>query len=733
MKILEVLVEYSVSKLDRLFSYAYNLDNDIKPLCRVLVPFNNRQICGVVINVKEINQTLDEYKLSTGFDVKEVVSVIDETPLFNDELASLSLEIANYYFAPRISVFFSMLPPSLKPSISSTSKPKIAYEYLVKPAINVDYDNLTTKQAELLYKIINAKKMKKGDCPPHLLNALINKGKVVIYSIEKNRFILEDVEKKENLILNEEQQYCFDQIVNGNDSTYLLEGVTGSGKTEVYLQVAQKVIDSKKTVLMLVPEISLSYMMVKRFQERFSRIAVLHSKLTPAQRYDEYRKIKNGEVDIVIGARSAVFAPLSNIGLLIIDEEHSETYKQEDQMPYYNAIDVAKMRQKYHGFKMILGSATPSLESKSRALKGVYHQLYLTKRINNIPLPNVKIIDMTDRRNISNESSLLSKPLIEKLKDRLEKKEQSILLVNRRGYSPYITCKKCGFVVKCPSCQVALTYHYETKNLSCHHCGYEQHMISKCPKCQSDKIFKSGFGTEKIELELKNILPEAKILRLDSDVGKKYNAVKKVLESFASHEADILIGTQIVAKGHDFKDVTFVGAVLADIGLAIPSFRANERTFSLITQAIGRSGRNRNGEAYIQTYMKDHFVIKNAAKQDYMAFYATEIYYRKLLQNPPYTYMTLLLVSGENENDVIDAIHEVKQYLSMHLQDNETVSIIGPSEMFIKKFLNQYRRKIVIKYKNFDVVKPLLEDLVVFFKQKNNLKLVINVNPYEDY
>lgn len=733
MKVLEILIEYSVSKLDRLFSYAYNGEKDIKPLCRVMVEFNKRKICGVVINVKEINKTLNEYKLETGLEIKEVLSIIDETPLFNEELSLLATEIANYYFSPRISVFFSMLPPSLKPAISSERQPKIAYEYYVKPTIDVNYDNLTTKQAELLYKIINNGEMKKGDCPIHLLKALINKGKVTIIYREKNRFILEDIEKIENLTLNEEQQECFNQIVYGNENIYLLEGVTGSGKTEVYLHVAQEIINQKKTVLMLVPEITLSYMMVRRFQERFDKIAVLHSKLTAAQRYDEYRKIKNGEVDIVIGARSAIFAPLDNIGLIIIDEEHSETYKQEDQMPYYNAIEVAKMRQRYHNCKMILGSATPSLETKSRALKGVYKQLFLTKRINDIPLPSVKIIDMTDRNNICNESALLSKPLIEALKDRLQKKEQSILLVNRRGFAPYVSCKKCGYVIKCPSCQVALTYHYETKNLSCHHCGHEQHMFNICPKCKSDRIFKAGFGTEKIELELKNILPEARILRLDSDVSKKYNAVKNILEAFSNHEADILVGTQIVAKGHDFKDVTFSAVVLADIGLAIPSFRANERTFSLITQTIGRSGRKHNGEAYIQTYLKDHFVIKNAAKQDYLSFFNTEMYYRKLLQNPPYTYMALLLVSGENEEDVIDGIHEVKKYLSMYLGDKENTSIVGPSEMFIKKYLNQYRRKIVIKYKNFDVVKPLLQDLVLFFNQKNNLKLTININPYEDY
>lgn len=731
MKILEVLIEYSVSKLDRLFSYVYYLDKPVSRLNRVIVPFNNRKICGVVINIFEID-SLDEYSKSKGINVKEVISVVDDEPLINCELELLADEISSYYFAPKISVFFAMLPPSLKPSVSFQNKPKIAYEQYVKVVGNVSYEGLTSKQSELLFRISSSNGLKKSECSVAVLKSLISKNRVEVYCVEKNRMFFDYVSKKDKLVLNDEQRTCYDEIVNGKDSIYLLEGVTGSGKTEVYLQVVEKIIGDNKTVLMLVPEISLSHLMVKRFKERFSKVAVLHSQLTSAQRYDEYRRIKSGEVDVVIGARSAIFAPLDNIGLVIIDEEHSETYKQEDQMPYYNALDVAKMRQKYHNYKIILGSATPSLESKSRALKGVYKQLFLTKRVNNLPLPNVRVIDMTDRNNITKQSALLSKPLIEALSSRIEKKEQSILIVNRRGYSPYVSCRKCGYVVKCPSCQVALTYHYENDVLECHHCGYEQKMFISCPKCKSNSLFKSGFGTEKVELEVKSIFPSARVLRLDSDVSKKSNMTKQILNSFSNNEADILIGTQIVAKGHDFPNVTFVGVVLADIGLAIPSFRANERTFSLITQAIGRSGRNKEGEAYIQTYMKNHFVIRTASKQDYMSFYANEIYMRKLLQNPPYTYMALLLVMGENEDDVIDAISEVKKYLEMKL-DSETVSIIGPSEMFIKKFMNCYRRKIVVKYKDYSKVRIVLEDLKMFFLSKNSIKLVINVDPYEDY
>ncbi len=732
MKVYEVLIEYTSSNLDRLFSYFYEKDDPIQLLSRVIVPFNNKLVCGVVININQVNETKEEYIKKTGFEIKNISSVIDKEPLLNEELANLSLEIANYYFAPRISVFFSMLPPSLKPKLSSQNKPKIAYESFVK-VIDNNIDNLTKKQIDLLNKISTQQTIKKSECPTSILSSLIQKNKVEIFKKEKNRMFFETIEKTEKLTLNEEQKECFDKILNGTKDTYLLEGVTGSGKTEVYLQVAEEIIKKQKTVLMLVPEISLSYLMVKRFMQRFERVAILHSKLTPSQRYDEYRRIKHGQVDIVIGARSAVFAPLENIGLVILDEEHSETYKQEDQLPYYHALDVIKMRQKYHNFKIILGSATPSLETKSRALKGIYEQLYLKKRINNLPLPKVDIVDLTNKNNISSESALLSNSLIEAIKNRLTNHQQSILLVNRRGHSPYVSCRECGYVIKCPNCQVALTYHYMNNKLICHHCNYEVDMITKCPKCNSNKVFKGGFGTEKIELEIKKIFPDARVLRLDSDITRKVNLTNKIINDFANNEADILIGTQIIAKGHDFENVTLVGIVLADIGLAIPSFRANERTFNLITQAIGRSGRAKKGEAIVQTYNKNNFVIKTACRQDYMSFYATEIKLRKLLNNPPYTFMCLLLISGKKYDEVEDASDEVKRYLQTKFNEIENVFIVGPSEMFIKKLNDLYRKKIILKYKDYNIVKPVINDLMLFFAKKRNLSLIINVNPHEDY
>ena len=732
MRICEVLIEYTSSSLDRPFSYVYKGEDEIKLYTRVLVPFNNRLVCGFVLNILESDITEEEYKKTTGFILKEIHTVIDKEPLLTPKLNELANKVKDYYFSPLISVYFAMLPPSLKPQSGYDNKPKIAYETFVKPAINATLDNLTTRQAEVLYQLMQKGEMKKSQLPEFIVKKLVENGKVLVYNVEKNRLRFNEVNQANDLVLNEEQQLVYDTIIKNPGETFLLDGVTGSGKTEVYLQVSRKIIESGKTVLMLVPEITLTYQMVKRFKSRFERIAILHSSLTAAQRYDEYRRIARGEVDIVIGARSAIFAPLNNIGLIIIDEEHSETYKQEDQLPYYNAIEVAKMRKNQEFCSLLLGSATPSLETKTRALKGVYKHLKLTKRVNDLELPKVSVVDMASRDNIDIKSTIISRPLREAIEDRLNNKEQVILLVNRRGYSPYVSCRSCGYVLKCPECKIALTYHKENERLMCHHCGYETLMIHTCPKCNG-KLFKSGFGSEKIEQEVNTLFPDARVLRLDSDIARKKNLTAKVIEDFESHNADILIGTQIVAKGHDFPDVTLMGVVLADVGIAIPSCRAGERTFNLITQAIGRSGRNKQGEAIIQTYLPDNYVIKSGAKQDYELFFNTEMYYRKLLQNPPYTYLTLLMVSGNKEEDVVDAIYEVEKYLKTHLKDSDNVIIVGPSEMFIKKFQNKYRRKLILKYKNYNVIKPLLDDLRLFFLNKGSLTLTINVDPYDDY
>lgn len=731
MQILEVLIEYGISSLDRTFSYCFLGEKKVEIGVRVLVNFNNKDIIGYVVDVKEINQSLEEYQNNSPYIIKEITKIIDDQPLLNDELQKLAKDISNYYFSPLISVFQVMLPPSLKPMKSSLKKPKISYEAYVKLIDEDEYD-LTPKQIETLRLIKSNQLVLKKDLKSHIVKNLLAKGKIELIYQEKMRLVQEEVIKKNSHKLNDEQQLAVDSIVDEKYKTYLIEGVTGSGKTEVYLEATKRIIEKGKKVIVLVPEISLTHQMVRRFKERFDNIAILHSSLTPGEKYDEYRRIRQGNVDIVIGARSAIFAPLKDIGLIIIDEEHSDTYKQENQ-PYYHAIKVGLMRQKYHDCKLVLGSATPSLETKIRAMKKIYHQLYLHKRYNSSPLPNCEIVNMGDYNNIDNDSFMFSKLLRNKIQERLNKKQQIILLINKRGYAPYVQCAKCKKVLKCPECGVVLSYHFKDDMLKCHHCGHVELMLKKCYNCDGSKFYKIGFGIEKVEEEVNKLFPQAKVARLDSDIASLKNKIKDTLDQFNNREIDILIGTQMIAKGHDFKNVTLVGVVLADLGLNIPSFKSNERTFNLLTQAIGRAGRDeKSGEAVIQTYLPNHFVIYDSSTQDYNRFFNEEMQCRKLTQMPPYTYLILINLSSQSEDLIIDASHFVKTYLDGQFA-NKKVDVIGPSEPYANKVNGAYQRKILVKFKDRNDVETVLKELIEAVNKRKNLKIQFNVDPDNDY
>ena len=480
---------------------------------------------------------------------------------------------------------------------------------------------------------------------------------------------------------------------------------------------------------MLVPEISLTPMMMEYFLRRFKdNVAILHSELTSAEKYDEYRKIARGDCHIVIGARSAIFAPLKNIGLIILDEEHTESYKQ-DVMPFYHAREVAMMRADMHKAKVILGSATPSLESRARAQTGVYHLLKLTKRINNQPLPNTQIINLCDYKNIDRDSYIFSKQLRSALQNVLDRKEQAILLINRRGFSTNISCRKCGYVFKCPNCGIPLTYHKEDNMLKCHHCDYVELMPERCPECDSKYLMRTGFGTEKIEEEIHRLFPEARTLRLDSDSAKIRTKIPSTVEAFRRKEADILIGTQMIAKGHDFPDVTLVGIVLADIGLNMPSYRSSERAFELITQAVGRAGRkDKKGEAIIQTYMPTNYAISLGAKQDYEAFYCTEMENRKCQNYPPFSLLASITLSSKNEERLISESFNVVDYLKNNVE--EEIKVLGPTTPFVAKERDNYIRTILVKYRNSKNIRKVLTKLIQLFNTKPSVNISINIDPY---
>ena len=730
MKIVDVLIERKIQSLNRPFSYVAKDDALTEVGERVLVPFNNKNIVGYVINVTKTDKSITELEKEFGYKLFEIRKIIDEKPLLTPELILLANEIKNYYLAPYISILQAMLPLSLKPTSSSLKGPKIAYEYFVK-IVSDNEDNLTPKQIELLRLVKNNGEVNKKDIKsPSILKKLIDNNHLQIIKKEKKRLVINATKEQKNFVLTSEQNQAIDSVLHSKQNVTLLQGITGCGKTEIYLSLAEKVIETGKNVLILVPEISLTPIMVNNVYSRFNeKVAILHSGLTNAERYDEYRKILNKEVNVVVGTRSAIFAPLDNIGLIIIDEEHSESYKQ-DNLPYYHAREVAIMRSKINNAKVLLGSATPSFESKTKAMKGIYNFVKIDKRINKLKLPETLIVDMSKSMNLSRDSYLFSKPLISAINEALARKEQIILLLNRRGYSTYVSCRKCGHIFKCPNCDIALTYHKNDKMLKCHHCGHVELMSEYCPECGSNYIAYTGFGSEKIVSEVNRLFPSARVLRLDSDVSEVKGNIKKAIDSFSQYEADILVGTQMIAKGHDFPRVTLVGIVLADVGLSLPSFRSSERVFQLITQAIGRSGRSDlSGKAIIQTYLPNHYSILLASKQNYDAFFNYEMRIRHIQQYPPFSFLLSIEVSAKNEEYVILAANDIVNNLNSKLQDEAT--ILGPVAPYIAYQNNTYKRLILIKYKNSDKIKQEINKLLETFKFNNVVNVKINVDPYD--
>ena len=729
MQIVKVLIEYANRTLDRPFSYFYKGNLKIQKGVRVLVSFNHRDIVGYVVDVEDTTKTIQELEEESGYQLNEIVSVIDQSPLLDKELLDLLEKVSSYYLAPKISVLQAMLPPSLSPRKSSLKAPKIAYDQYYE-LLNDDEEGLTNKQIELLRFIKQEGRVLKRDIKSKsIAEKLLESKRIKIVKEEKRRLKIPDYKYENTPQLTDDKKAVIKEFNESSDAVYLLEGVTGSGKTEVYLSLSEQVLKSGKSVLMLVPEISLTPMMVEYFLHRFKdNVAILHSDLTPAEKYDEYRKIAKGECRVVVGVRSAIFAPLKNIGLIILDEEHTESYKQ-DVLPFYHAREVAIMRGEYNKAKVLLASATPSLESRARGQKGVYHMLYLNKRINNQKLPATKIVNMLDYRNIDRDSYIFSHALREAIHQVLLKNEQAILLINRRGFSTHVNCRNCGHVFKCPTCGIALTYHKSDNMLKCHHCDYVEPYPEICPECGSNHLLKTGFGTEKIQEEVERLFPSARTLRLDSDSTKNKTKIPETIETFRKKEADILIGTQMIAKGHDFPDVTLVGIVLADIGLSMPSFRSNERAFQLITQAIGRSGRKEKpGLAIIQTYMPSHYAITFAARQDYELFYRKEMEMRKLQFYPPYAYLTSITVRGKNEEAVIENTYHIVDFLNDEFFDE--AQILGPTTPFIPVDMGFNLRSILIKYRDPGKARLILAKTLKLFGGNSQFELFINVDPY---
>ena len=720
----KVIVEIGVKNVDREFVYIVpdRFRDIIKIGSRVKVSFGKMIIEGFVLDL------FDNYK--EDYELKEIIEVIDLEPILNKEMLELGKKIQEYTLCSLISAYQVMLPKALKASVKTNINTKQNRYLVLNKSENVIRDYLDAckydKQKELLNELLINKKILVTSLNS-TINTLLKKELVKFIYEEDYRYKFDKISCDKKVILNEEQKYAVEKVVSNLDKsiTYLLYGVTGSGKTEVYMNIISKVIDKNKKAIMLVPEISLTPQIVSRFVNRFgSQVAILHSGLSDTERYDEYRKIKEGKVSIVVGARSAIFAPFSDIGVIIIDEEHTATYKQENH-PRYHARDIAILRSKYHNCPVILGSATPSLESFARALNKNYELLTLKKRANNMVLPKVNVVDMKDE--VKKGNFTFSELLVDKINEKISKGEQVILLLNRRGYSSMIRCSNCGEVEKCPRCDISLTYHKSSDSLRCHYCNYTKKAPSECVKCGSKDIKGIGLGTEKLEQEIIDKF-KARVIRMDADTTLKKGMHEKIIKDFGEGKYDILLGTQMIAKGLDFPKVTLVGVINADISLCVPDFRSSERTFQLLSQVAGRAGRGEYpGEVIIQTYNSEHYSIVYAREHNYLDFYKEEMKIRKALNYSPYYFITLVKISCKDYEEGFKNANKIGEYLRKNLE-SDTI-ILGPTMASMFKVNNIYNYQCIIKYKKDVKLKEVLKYIDEVYKNICNVNVEIDVDP----
>ena len=709
MMVAEVLVE--IEKLDKTFTYLIPSNLNIQIGIRVLVPFGSRKLEGFVVDIKD--------KIPSEYELKEIIAIIDEKPILNEELLELGKYLSKKTLCTLTSAYQTMLPTALKARVNTkVNKKTVIYVKKIK-----DYIPATEKEKEIL-NILNNKDIPLKEAKTissYVIDKLIKKGIVEkyekeIYRLEENIDEIED-EKK----LTAEQQTVISKIKLNKFQPYLLHGVTGSGKTEVYMHLIKKV--GNKQALVLVPEISLTPQLVATFKKRFGNdIAILHSHLSNGEKYDEWRKIVRNEVRIVIGARSAIFAPLTNIGIIIIDEEHSNTYKQENN-PCYNAIDIGLYRAKHYNCPIVLGSATPSIESYTRAKTNIYELLEMKNRVNN-NLPKVILVDMKEE--IKNKNTIFSRILKDKINEKLNNNEQVIILLNRRGYTTITTCNNCGFTHKCPNCDIPLTYHLKSKKMMCHYCNYETNKLFKCPNCHSTDIKERGMGTEKLEEEIIKEFKKAKVVRMDVDTTRTKQAHQRIINDFEKEKYNVLIGTQMIAKGLNFPKVTLVGVINGDASLNIPDYRSAERTFQLLNQVAGRAGRdNLVGEVIIQGFNIDHYSLICAKNHDYLSFYNEEMKIRKILKYPPFYNLCLIKIQGLDEQKCEEESNKIITYLKDNLKDE---IILGPAAAMVPKINNVYYYQIIIKYKDTKKIYPYLK--FINDKYKNNkVRVGIDFNP----
>lgn len=724
--------------IDKSLDYLIPKDmENVKPGVRVEVPVKNFFRKGFVLEVKASSQIEN---------VKPIKAVLTEE-LFSKDLFSLALWMAKYYSCSLSKVFRCIIPPSIKKEIKPKSQIFLSLSKTKKETLQVCQELLVKNplQSQILELLLKSKKglflsdiLKITNSSKSPVDSLVNK-KILkatkLISDDTDLLLTHDYFRTQPKSLNKEQKEAFDKInqslLDSKFETHLIFGVTGSGKTEVYLQAIQRALDLNKSAIMLVPEIALTSQTIERFKARFNeKIAILHHRRSQGERFDAWHKILKGEVRIVIGARSAIFCPLKNIGLIIVDEEHDSSYKQTEEAPSYHARNIAVMRGKFSHATVVLGSATPSLESYFNAISNKYILSTLPTRATQASLPHVSIVDM---KSDINRNLHFSEKLLSSIKDRYDKGEQTILFLNKRGYHSFLICSRCAHVIKCPHCDISLTFHKKENILACHSCDYKTLPKKTCPVCDNPESLQyKGFGTEHVEASLKAIFPEIRTLRADKDTTTQKNSHELLFKEFKAGKADVLIGTQMIVKGLHFPSVSLVGVLNSDLALNIPDFRSSEAVFQLITQVAGRAGReDLKGEVIIQTFMPENSTILMASKQDYLSFYSSEIENRKLFEYPPFSNLIKLVFSGIDEKQTLSVSQKFREELILNLSSDMKIYPVLPSGK--PKISDHYIFQFLVRGKNTPVLSEKIALVKNKFKIPSTVDLFIDVDPISTF
>lgn len=735
----DIIIDITHEKLDKVFQYRIpsELEGILEVGTEVIVPFGrgNKETGGYVIGFSE-TADYDEDK------IKFILRRAEDKRAIESKLVALAAWMKESYGGTMIQALRTVLPIKKQEKIKKKRTVRLLLsEEEGRERLDIFLHKNQKARARVLAGLLDQPCQdyelltKKLHVTLSVLRAMEEQGILLIESQDalRNPVCYRRTEEKETILTKEQEQAVsvFAQdYENGYRNTYLVYGVTGSGKTEVYMQMIRHVVESGKQAIVLIPEIALTYQTVLRFYNRFgNRVSILNSRLSQGERSDQMERVKRGEVDVMVGPRSALFTPFENLGLIVIDEEHETTYKSE-QVPRYHARETAIRRAKLEGASVVLGSATPSLEAFYRCRLGEYTLLELKNRATAQSLPEVYTVDMREELKHGNRS-IISDRLKEMIEDRLQKRQQIMLFLNRRGYAGFVSCRECGYVVKCPHCDVALSAHKNGK-LVCHYCGYERPSMTSCPECGSHYIGGFRAGTQQIEELVTKMFPAARVLRMDMDTTKKKDSHEKILSAFAAEEADILIGTQMIVKGHDFPQVTLVGILAADMSLYSNHYQSAERTFQLLSQACGRAGRGREkGEVVIQTYNPEHYSIQTAARQDYESFYEEEMNYRMLMGYPPAEELLAIWMTGQSEEHLKLAAGYLKEFTE-RINREGRLTVIGPAAPYVSKVNDQYRQIIYVKSEDYELLvrtKDLLEQYIDMNRGFDQLRIQFDFNP----